>query len=124
MHKFKSIRHHSAYFYAVNCRQNGIFDHFWGFSFCCRWTTTRITNIRLKIMLILGILGHFCPVFGLSWPRYKFLKVLVSILFLFLSGLSEIGKKILNNNDELEESADFGHFRPFLACFWPVMALV
>ena len=45
----------------------------------------------------------------------------MSILFLVLSGLSEIGKKILNNNDQLEENADFGHFRPFLACFWPVL---
>ena len=38
--------------------------------------------------------------------------------------MSEIGKKILNNNDQLEENADFGHFRPFLACFWPVMVPV
>ena len=78
--------------------------------------------ISLKKMLILAILGCFWPVFGLLWPRYKFLKVLVSILFLVLSGMSEIGKKILNNNDQFEENADFGHFRPFLACFWPVMA--
>ena len=25
--------------------------------------------------------------------------------------------------DQFEEDADFGLFRPFLACFWPVMAL-
>ena len=24
--------------------------------------------------------------------------------------------------DQFEEDADFGLFRPFLACFWPVMA--
>ena len=29
--------------------------------------------------------------------------------------MSEIGKKILNNNDQFEENADFGHFRPFFA---------
>ena len=41
--------------------------------------------------------------------------VQMSIYFLVLSGLSEIGKKILNNNDQFEENADFGHSRPFLA---------
>ena len=45
--------------------------------------------------------------------------VQTSIYFLVLSGLSEIGKKILNNNDQFEENADFGHFRPFLACNGP-----
>ena len=75
-------------------------------------------------MRILGILGHFWPVFGLLWPRYECLMVLMSIFFLALSGMSEIGKKISNNNDKFEKNADFGHFRPFLACFWPVMALV
>ena len=38
--------------------------------------------------------------------------------------MNKTGKKSLNNNDEFEENADFGHFRPFLACFWPLMALV
>ena len=28
-------------------------------------------TIRLKIMPILAILGHFWPVFGLLWPPYK-----------------------------------------------------
>ena len=46
----------------------------------------------------------------------------MSIFFLVLPGMSETGKKIPNNNDQHEENADFGHFRPFLACFWPVMA--
>ena len=50
--------------------------------------------------------------------------VLMSIFFLVLSGMSEIGKKIPNNNDRFEENANFCHFRPFLACFWPVMAPV
>ena len=50
--------------------------------------------------------------------------VQMSILFLVLSGLSEIVKKIPNNNDQFEENAIFCNFRPFLACFWPVMALV
>ena len=48
----------------------------------------------------------------------------MSIFFLYLRGMSETGKKILNNNDKFEKNADFGHFRPFLACFWPVMAPV
>ena len=50
--------------------------------------------------------------------------VQMSIYFLVLSGLSEIGKKIPNYNDQFQENADFGHFRLFLACFWPVMAPV
>ena len=43
--------------------------------------------------------------------------VQMSIYFLGLSGLSEIGKKIPDNNDQFQENADFGHFRPFLAIF-------
>ena len=39
----------------------------------------------------------------------------MSIFFQVLSGMSEIGKKILNDNDQFEENANFGHFRPFLA---------
>ena len=35
-----------------------------------------------------------------------------------------LAKKNLNNKNFLSESADFGHFSPFLAGFWPVMALV
>ena len=34
------------------------------------------------------------------------------------------GKKNLNDKSFLSESADFGHFSPFLARFWPVMDLV
>ena len=41
--------------------------------------------------------------------------VQMSLYILVLSGLSEIGKKILNNNNRFEENADFGHSRPFLA---------
>ena len=48
----------------------------------------------------------------------------MSIFFLVLRGMSDTGKKILINNDQIEENADFGHFMPFLACFWPVMAPV
>ena len=43
----------------------------------------------------------------------------MSIFFLVLNGMSEIGKKILNNINQFEESTDFGHFRPFLACNGP-----
>ena len=48
----------------------------------------------------------------------------MSIFDPVLTGLSEISKKILSNNSFLDKNADFGHFGPFLACFWPVMALV
>ena len=48
----------------------------------------------------------------------------MSVFFLVLRGISETGKKTLNNSSLFEENADFGHFRPFLACFWPVMAPV
>ena len=75
-------------------------------------------------MQILALLGHFWPVFSLLWPWYHCPKLSMSIFDLVLTGLSEIGKKILNNNDFLDENADFGHFGPFLACFWPVMAPV
>ena len=54
--------------------------------------------------------GHFWPVFGLFWPRFECLMVQMSIYFLVLSGLNEINKMIPNNNDQFQESADFGHF--------------
>ena len=50
--------------------------------------------------------------------------VVMSIFFLVLSGMSKIGKKISNNDDHSKKNADFGHFRPFLTCFWPVVAPV
>ena len=48
----------------------------------------------------------------------------MSIFDLVLTGLSEISKKILNNNDLFDENANFGHLRPFLACSWPVITPV
>ena len=48
---------------------------------------------------ILAILGHFWPVFGLLWRWYQFPKLSMSILDVVLTALSEIGEKILNNND-------------------------
>ena len=44
----------------------------------------------------------------------------MSTFDLVLTGSSEIGEKFLNNNDLLNENADFGHFGPFLAFFWPI----
>ena len=66
--------------------------------------------ISLKKMLISAIFGRFWPVFGLFWPRCKYSKVLISMFFLILSGMSDIGKKIPNNNDQFEENADFEPF--------------
>ena len=48
---------------------------------------------------ILAILGHFWPVFGMLWPLYKRPKLSMSVSDLVLAGLSEINKKILNDND-------------------------
>ena len=45
----------------------------------------------------------------------------MSIFDLVLTGLSEIGKKTLKNNDLTDENAIFGHLRLFLACLWPVL---
>ena len=73
----------------------------------------KVTMISKMKMQILAILGHFWPVFGLLWPRYKCPKLLMSIFVLVLTGMSEITKKIQNNNDLFDENADFGHLRPF-----------
>ena len=79
----------------------------------------------LKVkMPILAILGYFWPIFGLFRSRYQFRKLSMSISDLVLTRLSEIGKKILNNDDLFDENANFGHFRPFLAGFWPDMTPV
>ena len=45
----------------------------------------------------------------------------MSIFDLVLTGLSKISEKVLKNNDLIDENSNFGHFRLFLACFWPVM---
>ena len=60
-------------------------------------------------MPILAILSHFWPVMTPS----------MSLFDLVLNGLSEIDKKIVNNNDLFIENADFGHYRLFLACYDP-----
>ena len=75
-------------------------------------------------MSILAIFGHFWPVFGLLWPPDQFLTLSISIFDLVLTGLGEVSEKILINNDLFDKNADFGHFGPFLACFWPVTVLV
>ena len=48
----------------------------------------------------------------------------MSIFDLVLTGLGEISEKIPNNYDLSDKNADFGHFGPFLACFWPVKAAI
>ena len=45
--------------------------------------------------------------------------ILMSMFFLVLRGMSETGKKIPNDNDQIEENANFGHIRLFLACYGP-----
>ena len=41
----------------------------------------------------------FQAIFGLLWPPYQFSKLSMNIFDLVPTGLSEIGKKILNNID-------------------------
>ena len=48
----------------------------------------------------------------------------MSILDLVLTGLGEINEKTLDKNDLFDENANFDHFGPFLACFWPVITPV
>ena len=48
----------------------------------------------------------------------------MSIFDLVLTGLGEMSEKIPNNNDLSDKNANFGHFGPFLACFWPVRTSV
>ena len=66
----------------------------------------------------------FWAIFGLIWPQYQFPKISTSIFDLVLTGLSEIREKILIANDLFDKNANFGHFGPFLACFWPVITPV
>lgn len=75
-------------------------------------------------MQILAILTHFWPGFDLLLLWYQYQKLSMKILVLNMTGLSLNNKKKLNNNDFLDEVADFGPFSPTLACFWPVMAPV
>ena len=71
--------------------------------------------------------GNFNPFLAGFWP----VMALVSVSKALNENISphydwiefEQQKK-LNNNDFLDEVADFGPFSPTLACFWPVMAPV
>ena len=45
----------------------------------------------------------------------------MSIFDLVLTGVSEIREKILNNNDQIKENANFGHFKA--ECFLPFISL-
>lgn len=64
-------------------------------------------------MPIFVILARFWHVIGLFWPWYHFPKFSRSIFDLVLTELSDISKKILNNNDLLNENADLSYIRPF-----------
>ena len=128
----------------VKCRKKLLYWHFWLFfdyqtaASVRKWSNKDNLALRhhhaqiqvnpssFRIIFCRKILSiwQIRSFIGLLWPRYECLMVQMSIFFLVLSGLSEIGKKIPNNNDQFEEKADFCQFRPFLACFWPVMAPV
>ena len=47
-----------------------------------------------------------------------------SKLSLSVNGSTVYSENIPDNNDLYVENADFGHFGPFLACFWPVITPV
>ena len=81
-------------------------------------------NGLIMKMPILAILGHFSPVFCLLWSPYQCSKLSISKIDLVQTELSEKSEKNQNNNDLCNENANFGYFRPFLACFWPVMTPV
>ena len=70
----------------------------------------------LAEMQILAIIAHFWPVFDLLRLWYQCLDLSMNVFVLVMTRWSELSKTIL--------SADFGNFNPFLAGFWPVMALV
>ena len=78
----------------------------------------RIITISLKKMRILVILGHFWPV--------PFRECVFKGLFEYILTSSEWTEwdwqKIWKNDNKVENNANFGHFRPFLACFWPSSA--
>ena len=46
----------------------------------------------------------------------------MSLFDLVLNGLSEISKKIVNNNNLFNKDANFGNFRLLLLYFWPVIS--
>ena len=73
---------------------------------------------------ILAILTQFWPVLGPKWPQYQSSKLAINTVHPIVTGLSEIMGKILIDTDFWVQNADFGHFSPFLASFWPVKALV
>ena len=75
-------------------------------------------------MRILGILGHFLPVFGLLWPRYLCLMVLMSMFFLVLSGMSEMDKKFQITTIGLEKMPILAILGNFMPVFWPCTNLV
>ena len=88
---------------------------------------TRWSELSKKILSECADFGNFNPFLAGFWP----VMALVSVSKALNENISphydwiefEQQKK-LNNNDFLDEVADFGPFSPTLACFWPVMAPV
>ena len=88
---------------------------------------TRWSELSKEILSECADFGNFNPFLAGFWP----VMALVSVSKALNENISphydwiefEQQKK-LNNNDFLDEVADFGPFSPTLACFWPVMAPV
>ena len=78
--------------------------------------------IYVMKMPTLAIFDHFWPVFGLVWPPHQYPMLLLSTFDLVVIGLSEISRNFLNVNNIYDENAYFGHFKLFLASFWPVFS--
>ena len=74
-------------------------------------------NGLIMKMPILAMLSHFWPVFGLLWPLYQSAKLSMNKIDLILTEMSEKSEKIQNNNDPVNENADFGYFRPIFGLF-------
>ena len=73
--------------------------------------------IYLMKMQIVAILANFLPVFGLLRHRYECPKLSTSTVDLFLTRLSAIVKKILSNNNFLDDYAEIAQMSPI----WPVL---
>ena len=71
--------------------------------------------------------GHFSSFLAGFWPVMALVsvsKALKGTISPHYDWIEFEQQKKLNNNGFLDEVADFGHFSPTLACFWPVMGPV
>ena len=73
--------------------------------------------VRARVCVFVCVCMYIC-IYACTSNCFDSVNLLIGKCSIFKNGISAY----IIIEDQFEEDADFGLFRPFLACFWPVMA--